>query len=166
MALKISGTAKRADLTQFYSLVPFFKTMGIKGTAEGTWSVSGSSSAPEVKAKVKASGGEFKNLRISSFSSDISFASSKLLLERMNVAAAGGTASLKCFADLRKNAPAVKWNLIGKVKDVNLDAVNNVLNMKEDIGGTCTGDIRVYNDGSGITWQIPSRAGRISASNP
>ena len=153
MALKISGTAKRADLTQFYSLVPFFKTMGIKGTAEGTWSVSGSSSAPEVKAKVKASGGEFKNLRISSFSSDISFASSKLLLERMNVAAAGGTASLKCFADLRKNAPAVKWNLIGKVKDVNLDAVNNVLNMKEDIGGTCTGDIRVYNDGSGIKWE-------------
>ncbi len=152
-ALSVSGTAKKADLTKFYTLVPFFKTMGIEGIADGTWSVSGNSSAPVIKAKVKASGGEFRRLKISSFSSDISFASSKLLLERMNVAAAGGTASLKCFVDLRKGEPVVKWNLVGKVRDLNLDAVNDVLDMKEDIEGTCTGDIRVYNEGKGIKWE-------------
>ncbi len=156
--LSFKGAFKNIEAEKLYRLIPFLEKMNVEAKASGSWNLAGTTKAPTAAVKMSASNGRFRNLNVDRFSMAMSYSSNVLTFDPMNVTAAGGTGILKCrvtlprsTSDGRGRIPAT-WDLTAKIKNVDLSALNGLLKMNEDIDGPCTGDVRIFNEGSGMRW--------------
>lgn len=156
--MKLSGTFKNANSAKFYDLVPFFKDMEIKTKLSGTWSTTGSIKNPIISAKVISNGGEFRELKIDKFESNVLFSDNKLVLTPMNIKGYGGSATATTtvnFATLDKHggATSFSWDVNGNLDDVSIKAITDVLKSEDEIEGNVTATFNVKNGENGPVWK-------------
>lgn len=153
-----SGGIRDASLEKFYDILPFLKTQDISGAASGSWTLRGTADAPEVTLKIKVPGGRFRALDVRDFSSEIGYSPGLLEFDKLNASLAGGSTSLgiKIFLPVkRENGAAsspLKWEAGGKIKGVDLSALNGLFKAEQDMEGSCSGEIKISDEGSGVVW--------------
>jgi len=166
MSLGFGGTFKNVRADKLYPLIPFLEKMTVEAVASGQWELSGTTKAPKATVQMRASHGRFRALEVDKFSAKMTYSANTLTFSPMYVFAAEGTGVLKCVVNLPKKLPdgrgrtRTTWDLTAKIKDADLSVLNGLLRMDEDIGGACTGDVRVFNDGSGMRWSADIAGGK------
>ncbi len=160
----LSGTIKNASLNKFHDTVEFFKTMGISGDAAGSWTLKGKADSPEILLKLRAAKGSFSGLKVDKFYTEMTYSSGKLDFSKMEARTGRGSADLKCKVTLpvtnQDGMPSstLKWDVKGKIKEVDLSALNDLFNAGQDMGGPCSGELRIADDGSGLKWSADIRS--------
>ena len=155
--LSLRGSIKNASLGAFHSTLTFLDTLNISGDASGTWMLKGKAASPEALLKLRVSNGQFIDLGVPKFYTEMAYSSGRLDFRKMDANIAGGSANLKgrvilpSKASGRPSSP-VRWEFEGRVKAVDISALNGILRTEQDIEGPCSGGIKVGNDGSGIRW--------------
>ncbi len=155
--LSLRGSIKNASLNAFHSTLKFLDTLNISGDASGTWLLRGRAASPEVLLKLRVSNGKFIDLGVPKFYTEMAYSSGSLDFRKMYASIAGGSANLKgrvilpSKASGRTSSP-VRWEFEGRVRTVDISALNGIFRTEQDIEGPCSGVIKVGNDGSGIRW--------------
>lgn len=154
--LSFSGAIKNASLSGFHSTLGVLKTLNISGDASGTWTLRGKTDSPEALLKLRVSNGRFMDLEVSRFHTEMAYSSNRLDFRKMDAEMAGGSADLKGKVDLPYKASSgsspVRWEFEGRVRRVDISALNGLFGMEQDIEGPCSGEIKVGDDGRGIRW--------------
>lgn len=151
--LNLRGTAGNVVLTRFYQMVPAFRTLNLEGGASGTWRLTGVASDPELSAEIRAGDGRFRDIRVSSFFTKLTYKASKINMSPMNVTAGGGSAQLSCGVTLPPKGGHTAWKVSGKLAGVDLSLLNGLLKMEEQISGDVTGSISAGSlPAGGIGW--------------
>lgn len=165
--LSFSGDIRNASLKNFHETLKFFKKMGISGDASGSWSLKGVANSPEILLKVRAVNGLFNGLQVDKFYTEMTYLSGKLDFTRMEAQGAGGSADLKCkvFLPIKgqegRSPSPLKWEVGGRIKDVDLSALNILFKADQDLEGPCSGELKIANDGQGIKWNADISTGSI-----
>ena len=154
----LSGTIKNASLNKFHDTLKFFKTMDISGDASGSWTLKGKADSPEILLKMSAANGRFRGLDVEKFYTEMAYSSGKLDFRRMEARAGRGRADLKCMVILpvinhngRPFSP-LKWDVKGRIKEVDLSVLNDLFNAGQDMEGACSGELKIADDGGGLKW--------------
>lgn len=165
--LSFSGMIKNASLTKFHDTLEFFKTMDISGDAAGSWTLKGKADSPEIFLKVSAVNGRFSGLDVEKFYTEMAYSSGRLDFRRMEARAGRGRADLKCMVILpvtnqngRPSSP-LKWDVEGRIKEVDLSVLNDLFNAGQDMEGACSGELKVSDDGRGLEWSADLRSDRV-----
>lgn len=148
--LNFSGTYRNLDAKKLYGLVPFFEKMKIEAVASGTWKAAGTMKHPTAAVKMATGAGRFINMKIDRFTTDISYADSKITLSPMHGVGYGGTALLKCTAGL---VSPFAWKVEGDLRGLDASAINGLLKTNEPLSGKCTLKVSAGNDGGGLAWK-------------
>ncbi|MDO5114915.1 MAG: hypothetical protein Q4D58_02320 [Synergistaceae bacterium] len=166
--LELKGTFKNAELERFYELVPVLRTLDAEGRGSGGWSVSGSPSSLQVGASVNVGAGRFRDLKIASLQTDVSFSENSLRLAPMKVQASGGHGLLNCDIRLPETkadgtkSPA-SWSLSGDVTRVDFSIINGLLKASEDISGEVSGKVKAASaEGGGLDWSFDFNGTKIA----
>lgn len=160
----LSGTIKNASLNKFHDTVKFFKTMGISGDAAGSWTLKGKADSPEILLKLRAAKGSFSGLNVDKFYTEMTYSSGKLDFSKMEARTGRGSADLKCKVTLPVtgqdgvNSSPLKWDVKGRIKEVDLSALNDLFNAGQDMDGPCSGELKIADDGSGLKWSADIRS--------
>lgn len=160
----LSGTIKNASLIKFHDTLKFFKTMGISGDAAGSWTLKGKSDSPELLLKLNAAKGSFSGLKVDKFYTEMTYSAGKLNFSRMEARTGRGSADLKCNVTLpvtgQDGVPlsTLKWDVKGKIKEVDLSVLNDLFNAGQDMDGPCSGELKIADDGKGLKWSADMRS--------
>jgi hypothetical protein len=156
--LSFRGTFKNMAAEKFYSTLPFLDKMNISANAYGTWILSGTAKSPKILLNAASSKGRFKKLKIDKFTTKMTYSSGVLNFDPMNVSAADGIGILRCSVVLPKTRAGydvktkAEWEVSGRIKGVDVSALNGLLTLSQDINGPCNGDIKIGNKGNGLQW--------------
>lgn len=153
-----SGTIKNISFNKFHETLNFLKTTNIYGNASGSWTLKGRTDSPELLLKLKASNAGFSGLNVDKFYTEMTYSSGELDFSKMEANSGRGSADLKCKVVLPVAAhngelsSPFKWDLKGRIKEVDLSALNDLLNVEQDMDGSCSGEIQAADDGKGLMW--------------
>lgn len=165
--LSLNGDFRNASLKNFHETLNFFKSMDISGDASGSWSLKGPANSPQIILKTRAANGRFRGLQVDKFYTEMTYSSGKLDFSSMEAQGAGGRADLKCKVSLpvkgQEGNPIspLRWEVGGRIKDVDLSALNILLKADQDLEGPCSGEIKIANDGQGLKWNADINTGSI-----
>ncbi|MGD9666589.1 MAG: hypothetical protein AB7U31_03920 [Synergistaceae bacterium] len=160
----LSGAIKNVSLNKFHDTLKFFKTMGISGDAAGSWALKGKIDSPEILLKLRAAKGSFRGLNVDKFYTEMTYSSGKLDFSKMEAKTGRGSAELKCEVILpvtsQNGSPSspLKWDVKGRIKEVDLSALNDLFNAGQDMDGPCSGELKIADDGSGLKWSADIRS--------
>jgi len=159
-----SGAIKNASLNKFHDNLGFLKTMDISGDASGSWALRGKADSPEVILKARAVNGRFRGLKVDNFYTEMTYSQGKLDFGKMEARKGQGSTDLKCKVILpvksqngRPSSP-LKWDVKGRVKEVDLSVLNYLFKAGQDMDGLCSGELRIANDGTGLKWSVDLRS--------
>lgn len=162
--LSFGGAIKNASLSKFHDTLEFLKTMDISGDASGSWSLRGKADSPELILKIRAANGRFSGLKVDKFYTEMAYSSGELDFSRMEARTGRGSADLKCkvilpAASQNGSVPSqLKWDVKGRVKEVDLSVLNDLFNAGQDMEGLCSGELRIADEGSGLKWSADMRS--------
>ena len=153
--LDFTADFANADTKKLSGALPvLYKTLEIDAVAAGSVKITGPADDPTVKGHIGAKNARYRAQHVDNFAADLSYHHRKIFLDPMNVEENGGKGFLHCFVELApagSNADA-KWAVAGKLADVDLSVMNGLLKISEDMGGKCSGNLRVANEGHGFVW--------------
>jgi len=153
----LGGAIKNASLGGFHDTLKVLKTLKISGDASGAWALRGKTDSPEVLLKLRVPNGRFMDIVVSKFYTEMAYSPDRLDFRKMDGDIAGGRADLKGKVDLPRKTSGgsspVRWEFEGQVRKVDISVLNGLFGMKQDIEGSCSGQIKIGNDGSGIRWK-------------
>ena len=153
--LDFTAEFANADTKKLSGALPvLYKTLEIDAVASGSAHITGTAGSPLVTGHVGAVNCRYRAQHVDKFTADLKYENRKIFLDPMNVEEGGGKGFLRCFVGL---APAgskadPKWAVAGKLADADLSLMNGILKMSQDIGGRCSGEMRVANEGRGFVW--------------
>ncbi len=156
--LSLNGAIRKASLKELHDVLEFFKILNISGDASGSWVLNGSIDSPKALLKIKALNGGFLDLEVPRFYTEMEYSSGRLDFRKMDAGMAGGNAALKGSVILPKAVSGsasspVKWDFEGKVRKVDISALNGLFGMEQEIEGACSGGIKLGDDGGGLKWR-------------
>lgn len=155
--LSFSGAIRNASLDKFHGVLEFLRAMDITGDASGSWGISGRADSPQILLKLTAVNGTFRDLGVPKFYTEMAYSSDRLDFRKMDANISGGTANLRGKVSLPSRRSGVspspvRWDLAGRVKGVDISALNGLFKIEQDIEGACSGEIKIGDDGGGIRW--------------
>jgi len=153
--LAFKGTFKNISAVKFYGELPFLKKMNISANAYGSWTLGGTSKSPRVQLNAASSKGRFKKLEINKISAKATYSSGILKLDPMNMSSGSGTGTFKCSVILPNGTSSktqTEWELSGRLREVDLSALNGLFALSQDIEGPCSGDIKITSSAKGLKW--------------
>lgn len=165
--LSLNGDFRNASLKNFHETLKFLKSMGIYGDASGSWSVKGVANSPKVLLKMSAVNGRFNGLQVDKFYTEMTYSSGKLDFTKMQARGAGGSADLKSkvFLPVKaqegKSSSPLRWEVGGKIKNVDLSALNILFKADQDLEGPFSGELKIANDGQGLKWKADISTGSV-----
>lgn len=158
-ALDFKGTFKNADVKRFYAYADILKSLNVAGVASGSWSATGSLSAPVVKANVSTGTAQFRALKIGKLEAGVAYSGNSLKISPLTAHAGGGSGTVNCDVTLpSKNADGTEipasWKMNGQFSKVDFSIINGLLDADEDISGEVSGKVTAGSAGNGLNWSF------------
>ena len=158
-ALNFKGTFKNADVKRFYSYADILKSLKVAGVAGGEWSVTGSPSAPVVKATVRTGTAQFRTLKIAKLEAGIAYSGDSLKLSPVTAHVGGGSGTVNCDVKLPSKkadgtAVPASWKMNGQFSKVDFSIINGLLEANEDISGEVSGKVAANSAADGLHWSF------------
>ena len=157
--LDFNGTFKDADVKRFYAYADILKSLKIAGVASGSWSVTGSPSAPVVKANVGTETAQFRTLKIAKLEAGVAYSGNSLKLSPLTAYVGGGSGTVNCDMTLPSKkadgtpVPA-SWKMNGQFSKVDFSIINGLLEANEDISGEVSGKVTAGSAEDGLNWSF------------
>lgn len=158
-ALDFKGTFKNADVKRFYAYADILKSLKIAGVASGSWSVTGTPSAPVVKANVATGTAQFRTLKIAKLEAGVAYSGNSLKLSPLTAYVGGGSGTVNCDVTLPSKkadgtpVPA-SWKMNGQFSKVDFSIINGLLEANEDISGEVSGKVTAGSAEDGLNWSF------------
>ena len=158
-ALDFKGTFKNADVKRFYAYADILKSLKIAGVASGSWSVTGTPSAPVVKANVATGTAQFRTLKIAKLEAGVAYSGNSLKLSPLTAYVGGGSGTVNCDVTLPSKkvdgtpVPA-SWKMNGQFSKVDFSIINGLLEADEDISGEVSGKVTAGSAEDGLNWSF------------
>lgn len=158
-ALDFKGTFKNADVKRFYAYADILKSLKIAGVASGSWSVTGTPSAPVVKANVATGTAQFRTLKIAKLEAGVAYSGNSLKLSPLTAYVGDGSGTVNCDVTLPSKkvdgtpVPA-SWKMNGQFSKVDFSIINGLLEANEDISGEVSGKVTAGSAEDGLNWSF------------
>lgn len=158
-ALNFKGTFKNADVKRFYAYADILKSLKAAGVASGSWSVTGSPSAPVVKANVSTGAAQFRTLKIAKLEAGVAYSGNSLKLSPLTAYVGGGSGTVNCDVTLPSKkadgaAVPASWKMNGQFSKVDFSIINGLLEANEDISGEVSGKVTAGSAADGLNWSF------------